>query len=89
MSSSNRPQLHIERWIVLRWKHRNAPEAGGFRVPFGPYVVPVLSILSCLYIMWDLSMLTFRVFFIWMAAALFVYFAYGLRHSRLNVTPRN
>ena len=74
---------------VLRWKHRNAPEAGGFRVPFGPYVVPVLSILSCLYIMWDLSMLTFRVFFIWMAAALFVYFAYGLRHSRLNVTPRN
>jgi hypothetical protein len=23
----------------------------------------------------------------WMAASLFVYFAYGLRHSRLNATP--
>jgi APA family basic amino acid/polyamine antiporter len=69
---------------IMRWKSRNAPESGGFRVPFGPYVVPVLSILSCLYIMWDLSMLTFKVFFIWMAAALSVYFVYGLRHSRLN-----
>jgi APA family basic amino acid/polyamine antiporter len=69
---------------VMRHKVPGAPEAGGFRVPFGPYVVPALSILSCLYIMWDLSALTFKIFFIWMAAALFVYAVYGLRHSRLN-----
>jgi basic amino acid/polyamine antiporter, APA family len=67
----------------------DAPDAGGFRVPFGPYVVPALSIASCLYIMKDLSRLTFTIFFIWMAAALFVYFVYGLRNSRLNALPQD
>jgi len=70
---------------VMRWKDRDKPPAsGGFRVPFGPYVVPVLSILSCLYIMKDLSTMTFRIFFIWMAVALSIYFIYGVRHSRLG-----
>jgi basic amino acid/polyamine antiporter, APA family len=58
-------------------------------VPFGPYAVPALSIASCLYIMKDLSRLTFTIFVIWMAAALFVYFAYGLRHSALNRLPED
>jgi len=57
---------------------------GGFRVPFGPYLVPGLSILACLFIMKDLSRATFHVFFAWMAIAMAAYFAYGLRNSRLN-----
>lgn len=70
---------------VMRKKDRNdGPTTGAFRVPFGPYVVPALSIFSCLFIMKDLSALTFKIFFIWMSAALLIYFAYGLRHSRLN-----
>lgn len=70
---------------VMRRKDKGKPPtAGGFRVPFGPYVVPVLSIASCLFIMKDLSTMTFRIFFIWMGAALLVYFVYGVRHSRLN-----
>jgi basic amino acid/polyamine antiporter, APA family len=56
----------------------------GFRVPFGPYLVPGLSILACLYIMKDLSPTTFRVFTIWMTVAVLTYFVYGLRNSRLN-----
>lgn len=56
----------------------------GFRVPFGPYLVPTLSIFACLYIMKDLSATTFRVFFIWMAVAISTYFIYGLRNSKLN-----
>jgi basic amino acid/polyamine antiporter, APA family len=56
----------------------------GFRVPFGPYLVPGLSILACLFIMKDLSRTTFHVFFVWMAIAIAAYFAYGLRNSRLN-----
>jgi APA family basic amino acid/polyamine antiporter len=56
----------------------------GFRVPFGPYVVPGLSIFACLYIMRDLPATTFRVFFIWMVAAVATYFLYGMRHSNLN-----
>jgi APA family basic amino acid/polyamine antiporter len=59
-------------------------EPGAFRVPFGPYVIPGLSILACLYIMKDLSPATFRVFFIWMAVAVATYFLYSVRHSRLN-----
>ena len=74
---------------VMRRKDSGKPTpAGAFRVPFGPYVVPALSIASCLFIMKDLSALTFRIFFVWMAAALCVYFVHGLRHSTLNTTPR-
>ncbi|RSZ59529.1 amino acid permease [Massilia atriviolacea] len=56
----------------------------GFRVPFGPYVVPGLSVAACLYIMKDLSKTTFTVFAIWMCVAVLTYFAYSIRHSRLN-----
>jgi APA family basic amino acid/polyamine antiporter len=68
---------------VLRAKEGTSGEAG-FRVPFGPYVVPGLSILACLYIMKDLSKTTFTVFAIWMCVTVLVYFAYGMRNSRLN-----
>ncbi len=57
----------------------------GFRVPFGPYVVPCLSIMACLYIMKDLSATTFHAFFVWMAVAVLSYFFYGIRNSKLNV----
>ena len=68
---------------VIRAKQGPSAEVG-FKVPFGPYVVPGLSILACLYIMKDLPAATFRVFFIWMAAAIATYFLYSVRHSRLN-----
>jgi APA family basic amino acid/polyamine antiporter len=56
----------------------------GFRVPFGPYLVPGLSILACLYLVFGLSKVTYTVFAIWMAVAILTYFGYGLRNSRLN-----
>lgn len=56
----------------------------GFRVPFGPYLIPALSIFACLYILKDLSGTTFKVFFIWMFIAISIYFAYSKRHSALN-----
>jgi APA family basic amino acid/polyamine antiporter len=56
----------------------------GFRVPFGPYLVPALSVFACLYIMKDLPAATFRVFAIWMTVAVLTYFIYGIRNSRLN-----
>ena len=67
---------------VMRHKGIGA-DVTGFRVPFGPYIVPGLSIIACLYIMKDLSAMTYRVFLIWMAIALVCYFFYGIRHSRL------
>ncbi len=56
----------------------------GFRVPFGPYLIPTLSIIACLYILKDLSAATYHVFFIWMAVAVVIYFSYSKRNSRLN-----
>jgi APA family basic amino acid/polyamine antiporter len=68
---------------VMR-KKQGETSTKGFRVPFGPYVVPALSIFACLYIMKDLSITTFRVFAIWMTVAVLAYFVYGIRNSRLN-----
>ena len=68
---------------VLRHKGIGA-DSEGFRVPFGPYLIPGLSILSCAYIVKDLSTTTHLVFFIWMGIAVACYFIYGIRHSRLN-----
>ena len=56
----------------------------GFRVPFGPYLVPGLSILACLYLVLGLSHTTYVVFTVWMAVAVLTYFGYGMRNSRLN-----
>jgi APA family basic amino acid/polyamine antiporter len=69
---------------VLRHK-RGSSAADGFRVPFGPYLVPGLSVAACLYIMRDLSQTTLRVFAIWMTFAVATYLVFGIRHSRLNL----
>ncbi len=71
---------------VMRRRTAQRGEAveAGFRVPFGPYVVPGLSIGACLYLMFGLSMTTYTIFIIWMGAAIVTYLLYGMRHSRLN-----
>ena len=68
---------------VLRRKGIGA-DSMGFRVPFGPYLIPGLSILSCAYIVKDLSARTHLVFFICMGIAVVGYFTYGIHNSRLN-----
>ncbi|WP_426103846.1 APC family permease [Massilia sp. TSP1-1-2] len=56
----------------------------GFRVPFGPYLVPGMSIAACLYIMHGLSRTTYTVFAVVMGLALATYFLYSIHHSKLN-----
>ena len=68
---------------VMRHRHGEATTKG-FKVPFGPYLVPGMSVLACLYIMHGLSATTYKVFGYVMAAALATYFLYGMRNSRLN-----
>ncbi|MGV7210931.1 APC family permease [Oxalobacteraceae bacterium A2-2] len=69
---------------VMRAKDHGKQVEQGFRVPFGPYVVPGLSIAACLYLMFGLSKTTYTVFVVWMAAAIATYFLYGVRNSKLN-----
>jgi APA family basic amino acid/polyamine antiporter len=54
-----------------------------FRVPFSP-VVPILSALSCLYLMANLTIETWWRFLAWLVLGLLIYAAYGYRHSRLG-----
>jgi APA family basic amino acid/polyamine antiporter len=66
--------------VVLRRTRPDMPRP--FRTPFSP-VVPVLSVLACLYLMANLSIETWLRFGTWMALGLVVYFLYGRRHARL------
>lgn len=67
--------------IVLR---RSRPDLDrGFRAPFVP-ALPILSILACLWLMLNLTVLTWLRFAIWMAIGVAVYAAYGYRHSVLG-----
>ncbi|MGE0781832.1 amino acid permease, partial [Mycolicibacterium sp.] len=64
--------------IVLRRTRPDLPR--GFRAPWVP-VLPVLAILACVWLMLNLTGLTWIRFGIWMAIGVVVYFLYGRRHS--------
>ncbi|MBF9071384.1 amino acid permease [Streptacidiphilus fuscans] len=55
----------------------------GFKVPGYP-VVPALSVIFCLYLIWNLPANTFLLFAGWLVLALAVYFGYSRKHSRLG-----
>ena len=52
-------------------------------------VLPALSVLASLYLMLNLTAATWVRFFVWMAAGLVIYFAYGHRRSRLRAEGVN
>ncbi len=53
-----------------------------FRAPWVPFT-PILAILSCLYLMLQLPLVTWIRFGVWLALGLVIYFVYGVRNSRL------
>ena len=66
--------------IVLR---RTRPDLQrGFRAPWVP-ALPVAAIVACLWLMLNLSGLTWIRFGVWMVVGMLIYFAYGRRHSLL------
>ena len=70
--------------LVLRRTRPDLKRA--FRCPGVP-VVPVLAMLTSVYLMLNLPSATWIRFFVWMAIGLVVYFAYGARRSRLATDP--
>jgi APA family basic amino acid/polyamine antiporter len=67
--------------LVLRKIDPDRPRP--FRTPFVP-VVPILAILSCLWLMLGLPLITWIRFGIWLAIGLALYFLYGRRNSVLQ-----
>jgi len=66
--------------MVLRVKRPDAHRP--FRVPGGA-IVPVLGVLSCLYLMVSLSVMTWVRLLVWLDIGMLIYWFYGRTHSPL------
>jgi APA family basic amino acid/polyamine antiporter len=70
--------------LVLR---RTRPDLlRAFRCPGVP-AVPILAVLTAVYLMLNLPAATWIRFLVWMALGMIVYFAHGARRSRLSTDP--
>lgn len=67
--------------IILRKKRPDLQRS--YRVPLMP-VVPILAVLSCVWLMLNLTAFTWLRFIGWMLIGIIVYFAYGRTHSMLG-----
>jgi len=68
--------------IILRVKDPDRER--GFRVPGGPWFLPVIGAISCVYLARYLPAESWWRFGIWLAVGMVFYFIYGYRHSRLR-----
>src|SRR5271156_791175 len=64
--------------IVLRRTRPDLPR--GFRTPWVP-VLPIASIAACLWLMVNLTALTWVRFVVWVVVGTLIYLGYGYRHS--------
>jgi APA family basic amino acid/polyamine antiporter len=69
--------------ILRLRKQLGSPKKGEFQVPFVP-LLPIISVISCVFLMTRFSAVTWIVFGITIALGLLIYFVYGYQHSHLN-----
>jgi APA family basic amino acid/polyamine antiporter len=69
---------------IVIMRYREPGRARPFRVPFGPLLVPLLGVASCLFLIWYLPPTAPARFVGWLLAGLVVYVSYGYRNSRLR-----
>jgi APA family basic amino acid/polyamine antiporter len=67
--------------LILRKRRPDAPRA--FKVAGGP-IIPVLGILSCLYLMLSLPVITWVRFLVWLDIGMLIYWFYGRTKSPLS-----
>ncbi|HEX7778617.1 MAG TPA: amino acid permease, partial [Vicinamibacterales bacterium] len=54
-----------------------------FKVPGGPFLIPILGALSCFYLMLALPVITWVRFLVWLDIGMIIYWFYGRRSSPL------
>ena len=64
---------------VLRYKEPDA--AAPFKVPFGAWLVPMLGVVTCVFLMVYLPPASWWRFVGWLTLGMSIYFAYGYHHS--------
>ncbi|WP_036097344.1 amino acid permease [Listeria floridensis] len=70
--------------ILFLRRNKDIPDSG-FKTPLYPFI-PILSFVLCVYLMLNLSKVTWLSFAIWFVVGLCVYFLYGRKHSELRKT---
>ena len=66
---------------VLRVRHPDMHRP--FRTPLVP-LVPILGIITALYLMTNLPLITWMVMFGWLLVGLIIYFGYSVKHSKVQ-----
>src|SRR6201987_4192076 len=67
-------------WIL---RVRNPELKRPFKTPLVP-LVPILGIVSALYLMSRLSLFTWEVMIVWLLIGLVIYFTYSIKHSKVQ-----
>jgi basic amino acid/polyamine antiporter, APA family len=67
--------------VILRVRDPHRPRA--FKVPLYPFI-PIMGVLSCIYLMRGLPTITWIRFGLWLVVGMVVYFSYGFSRSRLQ-----
>ena len=74
--------IFVSGGILYLRKNKELP-TGGFKVPFYP-VLPILSLVLCIFLITQLSLNTWIACGSWFIIGLIIYFIYGKKHSKLN-----
>jgi len=69
---------------VLRVRHPDMPRP--FKTPFVP-AVPILGIISAVFLMTRLPGITWEVMIGWLLFGLIIYFGYSRSHSKVQKLP--
>jgi basic amino acid/polyamine antiporter, APA family len=66
-------------------RHKDPARKRPFRVPFGAWLIPLLGVVSCIFLMYYLAADTWWRFIGWLVLGLSIYLAYGYTRSAIGM----